>query len=309
MVEYTGSYALISILDEIGRLRERHEREIEATLGEIGHEQLAARQALEEARRRVAALAAIRRQQERAKEKSEDALVRREREAVRDGLRADRGALEERAAEVRAAIEERESELAERLHADPEAEAALEAVQKYREVEHTLDRLPPSYRRALREKYDRARRRLDPFIAEVNNAPPPLPSHTIGIGVVLAMQPPDGRPEALVAVLPVPFAVHAEWATRPEDLCTTLSYRVVAAVFRLLREVGAPEAPVRFLEVHGSLAIQVWLGDSEVTGDFRERALDNVQRAWDEAVELGAASVEVYAAWLRPELLAEADGG
>ena len=51
----SSSYALVTILDEIGRWRERHERDAAATMEEIELEQVAARQALEEAQRRLAA--------------------------------------------------------------------------------------------------------------------------------------------------------------------------------------------------------------------------------------------------------------
>jgi hypothetical protein len=185
---------------------------------------------------------------------------------------------------------------------------AVGELDKYREVELTLESLPASYRRALRDQRDRARRRLAGFVAEVDGPPPVLEDELQGIGVVLAVHPAEGAPEALVIVLPVPWAVYRDAGTRREDLATRLAYRAAAATWRFLVDVGAPEAPVRFVEVQGCLGIQVWLGDAGVPAeDFRERALEALQGAWDLAPELDAARLEVYAVWLRPEALQETE--
>jgi hypothetical protein len=81
---------------------------------------------------------------------------------------------------------------------------------------------------------------------------------------------------------------------------------MVAAVTVLVAELGAPEAPLRYADLQGSLALQVWLGDHLIEGDLRERALERIGGAAEVGVELEAAGVEVYALWLAPELLVEA---
>jgi hypothetical protein len=124
--------------------------------------------------------------------------------------------------------------------------------------------------------------------------------------VLVSSDPPFGRPEALVLVAPVPWAVYTEGSARAEDLCTRLAYRLVGALHGLLAEVGAQRAPVRFLDVEGCLAVQAWLGDHPVAGDLREQALAAIAAAVDGADELTAAAVDVYAAWLAPELVAGA---
>ena len=90
---------------------------------------------------------------------------------------------------------------------------------------------------------------------------------------------------------------------REDDLVSLLSYRVVTALFMLLREIGALDAVVRYFEIHGCLAVQVWLGDHLVPDDLQERTLDLIQTMSAEAVELEVAGVDLYALWLLPGLL------
>ena len=300
--------AIVSVLDEIGRWRDATIKEIDASLGEVAREEIATRKAMEEAHRRLCALAVLHQEQQERHDELTVELTERERAGLRQGLTLDRETLDHRSERVRQAVARREASVTARIEADRDLQTAVAEMEKFREVEFILDTLAPSVRRALREQHDRARRRLDALITEINAPPARLElEDAAGIGVVLSIQPPDGTPEALVAVLPVSFAVYRDWATRPEDLSTLLAYRLVGAVFRLLTDVGATTAPVRYVEVHGALALQVWLGDSRVQADFRDRVLDFVQGAWDEAAELSAAGLEVYAVWLRPELLAEAE--
>lgn len=297
--------ALVSVLDEAQRHAASRDLEVRQALEEIGREEVAARQALDEARRRIAALGALRGEYELRRERERLDAAAEERRAVREGVARDRETLLTRAralAEVEAA---RRAEVARRLEDEPDLAAALQAAYRFRELEPTLGEHPPSYRKALHDEHRRALRRLAPVRSLVDGPPPPLALPMAGTAVLLATEPEVGVPEALVVVLPVPFAVYRAWTTRPEDLAARLAYRAIGAVFGLLAGVGAADAPIRYLDLHGSLAVQVWLGDSPVPEDFRDRTMDQLNAAWEQAPDLGAAGLEVYGVWVRPDLLLE----
>jgi hypothetical protein len=205
---------------------------------------------------------------------------------------------------VQLAVLDRVAQLDRELE-EPELAGAVEEYLKFREAETSLAAMPPDYRDAIVSQHRRVLRRLEPYINAANAGPPPLDVPPVGIGVVASADPAEGVPEALVVVLPVPFAVYGEWNKREEDLASQIAFRLVAAVIQLLSSLGAADAPLRYVEVHGCLAIQVWLGDHEVEGDVRERALEAISGAAEEAPELWAAGVELYAVWLKSELLTE----
>lgn len=296
--------ALVCVLDEVTRERSRLEVDLDGALTEIEREEASSRRAIEEGQRRLAALRELRREHEARLAGLATEMHQREWAAVRDGLGEDRDRLVARASLVHEAIVARESALNAELR-QPELATALVEYQKYREAEPGLAAMPADYRAALTEQHRRVLRRLDPYISAANAGPPPLGVPPVGVGVIATVDPFEGRAQALVVVLPVPYEVYAEWSRRPEDLCSHLSYRMVAVVFRLLAVLGAPDAPVRYVSVHGCLAIQVWLGDHEVEGDLRERSLELIAMISEEAPELWAAGVELYTLWLRPDLLGE----
>ncbi len=295
--------SLVDALSEVARTRVNQEAEIEAAIARVSEEEARTVQAIEEAYRRIEAL----RLQRSALEDRSAALAangyRAEQAAVRDGLHADRTRFMRRAELARSAAAARNASIAEELRA-PELAAALEESERFQaEVEATLANLPPAYRKAALANHERNVRRLAPYSAALNAVTPELNAEVEPIAIVACASPADGRPEALVLVLPIPFSIYAEWNIRPEDLATLLAYRMVAALHRLLRDLGAPDAMVEYVEVHGCLALQTWLADHEVIGDLQERTLEHIARAYEDSPELAHAAIEVHAAWIRPELL------
>lgn len=299
--------ALVSVLEDVTRERGQIEGELGEALRDIGREEAASRRSVEEGHRRLAALRAVRREYEDRLGGLSAEMLHREWEAVRDGLTTDRDRFVSRAALVADAIASREAAMNAEL-AEPELASAVDEYLKFREAESSLAAMPPDYRDAILAQHRRVLRRLEPYIAAANAGPPPLAVAPLGVGVIASADPADGRAEALVLVLPVPYGVYADWTAAPEDLTSQLAYRMIGAVFRMLHLLDAADAPVRYLDVHGCLGIQVWLGDHEVEGDLREIALEQVAAAADEATELWAAGVEVYTVWLQPELLGEEPG-
>lgn len=298
---------LVTALERIGRARARVENEIDLALAEVAREESTNRRAIEEGHRRLVALRALRREQEARKAGLVGDLAAEEAEAVRAGLEADTERFLERARLVAEAVAARDARIEEDLKA-PELAAALAEYQNYQDVAPTLGTMPPSIRKSVMEKHERVMRRLDPLIRAANSGPPPVAAPAMGIGVVAAADPPEGSPEALVVVFPVPYAVYSDWRERPEDLASQLCYRLLAALFGLLTDIGAADAPVQYDAVRGNLAVQVWLGDHTVTADLREATFEHFSQVYEEAIELWAAGVEVYTVWVRPELLLGAEG-
>lgn len=297
--------SLVEALEHAARERAREEKEIELALAEVAKEEVVNRKAIDESYRRITALRLLRREFEERRAALATSSPRYEWAAVRNGLLADRFRFMRRVEELRVAAKARDEQLAEEMRA-PEIAAALMEFERFQtEVEPTLGALPASYRRAILETHERNLRRLDPYIRALNSLTPKLDAPVQAVGVVACASPADGRPEALVLVLPVPFEVYREWATRDEDLAGIFAYRLVAAVFKLLTQLGAEDAPVEYFEVHECLALQVWLGDHTVQGDLREQTLEHIGAAYESGPELTNAAVEVYGVWLRPELLTE----
>lgn len=299
--------AVIAVLNEITSWKSHADGEYAASISEIEREEDAARRAIEEAQRQLVALAALRREVQEKHAAAAEETERRESAALREGLQTDKALLTERAAALEAAITAREAILQKQLE-DPDIAAAVTEYEKFVEVEPTLAALPPSYRKAILDHHDKVRRRLEPVIQASNAGPPDLGLGVQGVGVLFAADPPDSVPEALVVVLPVPFAIYRDWAERKEDLSAQLAYRTVAAVSRCLNAVNAGAAPIQYSELHGCLAIQVWLGDCDIQGELNDRALEEIGAVREEAEELRAAGIELYGLWVRPALLAEEEG-
>jgi hypothetical protein len=288
------------MLDEAVAWRDRVCGEAEAALALVTSEEQVARRVMVESQRQHAALVAIRREEEERLSALEESALQRKRSCVRQAMIQDRGLLEERAARLSDAWARRDADLGHGL----DDVALLSAVRQYVELQESAAsgeaveveaQLAPS-----------ARRVLEPYLDAAALPPPRLDLAPVGVAVLVSADPPVGPSEALVMVLPVPWAVYAEGTLRAEDLCTHLAYRLVAALYSLLGAMGAAQAPVRFAELQGCLAVQVWLGDHAVEEDLRDRVLEAISAAVEEAPELEAAGVEVFAVWLTPDLLAEA---
>lgn len=304
MSETTTRPAVIAVLEDIAQWKNSADTEFSRTMADVDKEEDEARRQIDEAQRRLLALASVRGELREKHAKIGIDAERRERIALREGLTADRTVVEARAAKLGEAIAKREAALQQQLQ-DPEIAQAVEEFEKFVEIETTLAALPPTYRRAILDHHEKVRRRLEPVIAASNAGPPDLGLPPVGVGVLFAINPAEGTPEALVAVLPVSVAVHRVWLERKEDLSSQFAYRVVAAVSRLLNAVGGGAAPIHYTAVNGCLAIEVWLGDCALQGDLNDRALEEIGALREEAEELLAAGIELYGLWVRPAMLAE----
>jgi hypothetical protein len=208
---------------------------------------------------------------------------------------------------VERALAERDERLTQAVATDPALRAPLADLELFRDVERSIDAVPAAYRRTLADRRQRARRQLEPLVATAEVQPRPV-GGPVGVCVIVSTEPAGGIPEALVVVMPVPFDVHAAWSARKEDLAAWMAYRVVGAVFTLLASLGVAEAPVSYIDVHGSLALQVWLGDHAVDEGIRARIVEQVRAATRSAPELVLGGIVAEILVVRPDLLTGPEG-
>jgi hypothetical protein len=263
---------------------------------------------LRDAERTVAELEGQRRRVDARVSRIDAEETRRTRDAIRRGLAHDEALVVRRADDVRQAFRERVFEAAGVGAAEA---ASLGALDELGALGAADPDLPPAVRRALQDR-DRHASRLLPHVLSVETDADPIDAPAAAVAAVASMELDEGLPTALELVLPLPWSVYADPGSHGDDLCSRLAWRVVAALGVALRDVGAADAPVRYASEGGRLAVQVWLGDADVVGSVKDALSAGFDRIHEESGELRAANVELYVAWLDPEILEdpeEADHG
>ena len=146
--------------------------------------------------------------------------------------------------------------------------------------------------------------RLLPHLLAAEREPRLLDAPTAPIAAVASIEIEDGLPTAMAVLLPVPWTVYTDPSRHGDDLCARLAWRVTAALGVALRDVGAADAPVRPVSDGGRLSFQVWLADTELVGSVKEALSEGIDQIHEDAHELRSAGLELYIAWLDPEILA-----
>ena len=126
----------------------------------------------------------------------------------------------------------------------------------------------------------------------------------VAVAAIASIDAPDGVPEALAVIVPTPYEICSKWSERAEDLSTLIAYRVVGAVGGMLKAVGAADAPIQFAEYENALAIQVWLGDTDVQGNVKPVLEDLFDEMNGKAAEFEAGRIQLGLVWLDPECIA-----
>lgn len=288
---------LLVSLEMVEQWRAETEADINRQVKEIDEEEERLNASIAELQRQLKAVSALREEMTARLSELDDEQISRTREAVLSGLETDGPLLDERAALWRAAVSDQEAAL-DRLLQDPTVAGLVEEYKQFTEVEPTLDMLPAGYRKALLSHHEEVKAKLKPYVDAAQAAPPPLALEETGFSLIASLDPPEGPPEALAIIVPVPFDTYARWSERSEDLHALIGYRVVGALATMLAEVGASEAPLQYAPYEKMLAIQVWLGDSEVQGDLKQALERQVNRLRNTATELRITRLEPYLAWL-----------
>lgn len=293
---------LVVSLEMVKLWREETEAELNRQVKEIDEEEERLNASIAELQRQLKAVSALREEtQARFSDLNEDQIART-RDAVLSGLKAEGPLLEERAALWRAAVSDQEAAL-DRLLQDPTVAGLVEEYKQFAEIEPTLEMLPAGYRKALLSHHEEVKAQLKPFIEAAQSAPPVLSVEESGFTLIASLDPEEGTPEALAVIVPVPFETWSRWSERAEDLHALIGYRVVGALGTMLAEIGASEAPLQYAPYEGKLAVQVWLGESQVQGDIKSALERQVSRLKSQGTELKVTRLEPYLVWLAPDAI------
>lgn len=294
---------LVQALEEVARWREDQESLARARRAEIEGERDRLLADVRELERQIQTLSDLADHVDTELAELPGRETRKTRQAVDVGIDAEAEVVLRRDAILAAVLKRRDDRVAELL-AQPDVARLLEEFEQFQEAESTLSMLPEGYRKAILAHHETVKARLQPVVDAAQAALPSYSGECEAVTVVASVNPDgDQAPEVLAILLPVPYAVHEAWSERAEDLSALLAYRVVGALGATLREVGATDAPMQFVDYRGHLAIQVWLGDQEIEGDLREVFGAQIDRMREQASELGAAGLDIYTAWLDPAVV------
>ncbi len=297
--------AMLAALEAVKRWREEADAEIASRGRELDSEEDRLKSDIAELQRQLKAIAILREENASRKSALIPELEQRTHSAILEGLRKDSALLAERSALYAEAIAARDERVAAMI-AEPGMAERVEAFEQFEQNrEATLANLPELYRGIVVEQHEATRAQLTPIFEALSGELPALDVPKAGITLVVSVDPVEGEPEALAVIVPVPFAVYAKWAERPEDLLSIFAYRVVGAVSGMLSRLGEPDVPVQYAPYReGQLAIQVWLADVEIIDELDECFDIELKRLNQLASELRTVGLDVHVTWQPPEVIA-----
>jgi len=227
--------------------------------------------------------------------------------AVVEVLRADLALVGRRGDLYRDARSQRERQL-EELAQDPEIARLVQEYEQFVEVEPTLSLLPSGYRKAILSHHEAVRRRLQPLFDAIARELDPIDAEPAAVSVLASLAQEEGSPVALVFIMPVKFEVYRDWSTAGEDLSALIAYRVIGAISGALDEVDCGDAAIRYTEIDGQLAMQVWLGDSDgPSSGLRTAVRHRFNALREQSSELKSMLMTLHLAWVEPEVIESID--
>lgn len=293
-------------LETVRRWRAETEQDVNRQVKEIDEEEERLKASIAELQRQLKAVGALRDEVRQRLVVLDEEELERTRDAVVSGLAAEAGLIDERALKYDLTASARQDSLTAVLD-DPEVGALVEEYKQFMEAEPTLDLLPAGYRKAVLAHHEVVRSRLQPIFAAAEADADPIDADPAAFSVIATLNPAEGKPEALAVIVPVPFDVYAKWGDRAEDLYALLGYRVVGAVSATLAQLGAANAPIQYAPFEGRLAIQVWLGGTNLTGDVRAALDAQISGLAGSCAELRVARLSAGVVWLKPEAIVAED--
>jgi len=232
---------------------------------------------------------------------TDEGVVARSYDAIFAALLGQSAGLNDRALELAAAEEARNAQVLATLSKTDLAPLIQEYNQFKEQVEPTLAALPESYRGAIIGHHQGVVGRIRAQLAEALSEPIKLEAERIEFELVFGIDAPNGAPELLVMVLPVPEAAYTDWSDRPEDLCTYVGARVVQAVYEASKQTGPVGAQAACGGHQGLLAIELDLEGAKP--DFAQSLLDSLKVVLMSAPELAAAGIGLTARQVDFDLL------
>ena len=174
-------------------------------------------------------------------------------------------------------------------------------------VEPTLKALPESYRSVIQRHHQGVTDRLRDHVAAVLTTPITIDADERSLDVIYAVDAPDGEPELLVVVLPVPETVHRNWKERGDGLSLWIAARVVQAVYEAAASANFGKAQVVAGGHQGLLVIEVDLAGAGMS--FVEQLGRHVTEVLAQAPELGGARLKIVPRQLQIDHVMPPDDG
>lgn len=300
---------LVTALEDIDRWRQESDAEADREHNEISEEQDKLQREIQERQQTLEELASRKGEVEAHKASLPGEQLQRRRDVALKNLAGDRGLVAARGSLYGDQVKARERRVQELID-KPQYNKLVKEYEEFQDVEMGLDSLPKTYRQAILAHHGTVKKELAPVFDAMAAEIEPVDAQGIGVAVVGSIDSTDGAPpEALAIIIPTPFETCSKWSERNEDLAALIAYRVVGCVGRMLQEVGAADAPLHYAEYENALAIQVWLGDSEVKGNI-ERVLDDlIDEVNGKAAEFEAGRLRLQMVWVEPEVVAPDEEG
>lgn len=222
-----------------------------------------------------------------------DAATKRAYNAIFEAMAAIQAPVGERVAATSAARDAQRQAVFSALETGELSPLVEEYKQFKEQVQPTLAALPESYRAAISQHHESVSEKIRDHLTAQLAAPPAVDGDPLAIEMVYGIDAPEGRPEVLICVLPIPDVTFTEWATREADLATHIGARVAQALYETTKRTGPAGAQAIRGGHQGLLAMEVDLeGASE---DFPKVFADTLGVVLGSAPELAAAKVQLTA--------------
>jgi hypothetical protein len=292
MTSATVVPAISDVVAEVTQWKADEETRQNAEVVEVDQEVENLRSALTNLQQQLEALAKFREELVQKQTQLASEETRRAYDAIFAALSNKKGRVAQHAEKVSAAHAARAAAIEEAMSADDVAPLVEEFEQFKTAVEPTLDSLPESYRSVMLEHHKSLSEKVQAHRDAAMAIPLELEVEPMSVDVAFAVDSPDGKPELLIAVLPVSEEASAEEQAEGEgDLQSWISNRVVQAIYETIHKFGPSGAEVVSGGHQGLLAIEVdLLGGPH---DFSEKLLVELRAVSAGASELQAASVSL----------------
>ncbi len=289
MADAFGS--LEAALEGVAAWRQEAEVRQARELSEVDEELEKLRAAIADYQRRIESLDRFRSTLRGKNARVDQEEVVRSYEAIFSVLRAQSSALAARADVVAAAEAVQVAGMIPTLRAS-ESAPLLTEYEQFRASEHSLNELPPSYRKVLRHHHGKVVERLRAVVEALEDEAVSVDADGMAVELAFTIDSPEDAPDLLILVLPVSDTVHTEWQQRNDDLQTWLAARAMQGVYEAAHALGVPSVQAMYGGHQGLLALEVEL---PVTGDADVRAVieDKLAHALGSAPELAGARLEV----------------
>jgi hypothetical protein len=233
----------------------------------------------------------------------------RTREALYQGLRSAQALLVERDVLLQKQIKAREERITTLMKTPEMAQKVADYIEFNEDPEAILSKMPPGYRSIVTAHHDQVRKDLEPLFKATNAPLDKVKASMTGLSVVAFVDPPEGKPNALAVLLPIPFSTYSDWATAPhENLFHKLFYRINDALTTMLKKVGVSNIPIQEEEYDEFLLITVYLEDTKVVGDMKTAFNAEIQRIQRSASELDVVQLQLDTIWLSPDVIVPDEG-